>query len=261
MEQYENFILENKLRELFGLPTLSIEEIEAKIREELKIVFKILYNHVDIVKIDLDDLMHLKNFKTTTRDANFLLLTANLGDVKKFDDLLTIGFDRNYTDKYGANALLYASDGGNISMVNHLITMGFDRNFTDNKGNNALLYTITRNRYGMFEYLITLGFDKNFSNNSGWNALNFAILLKDVRTTMFLLKHKLDVKNIGTITAFDATFLEAESRIRKARVNVFAFQVLIRLMMGFIRHRYWSPNGKGYHHAHQLFIECVNYYI
>ena len=200
----------------------------------------------------LDHLISLGYDKNAVDETgtNVLLYASAYGRIQMVNHLLSLGFDRNFANKEGANVLLYASAFGSIQMVNHLLSLGFDRNFVNKEGTNALHYSSSHGRIQMLNHLLSLGIDKNSVDNYGKNALYYATDRKHVDITMHLLRLgcSLDGVNIHC-----ETFKQAQSRLRRSSANLMIFRVLVRLMMGFVKHRYWSPDGNGYHSAHASF--------
>lgn len=101
----------------------------------------------------------------------------------------------------------------------------------------------------MVDHLLALGFDKNYVDSYGLNALWFATAHQHVELTMHLLRRGFSTNGADNCD----TFIKTQSRIIRSSANLTIFRALVRLMMGVIRHRYWSPDGKGYQHAQQSF--------
>ena len=281
--------LKSSWQKLLELPPLSISEINDNINiKSFQIIFKIIYNHVEISAdaLSAEEISEITGFKSSPTQSNILLLVSWLGQTSNFDRLLQMGFDKNYVNKRGANALLYAT-GGNIPMLDHLLSLGFDRNFVDRYGANALHYASGRgqipmvnhllslgfdrnsvDRYGanalhyasangqilMVNHLLSLGLDKNSVNNHGDNALYYSTKRHRVELTMHLLRLGCSLKGVDTQSE---TFKTAQSRVARSRANFTIFRALVKLMMGVIRHRYWSPEGEGYHYAFRSFANKI----
>ena len=193
-----------------------------------------------------------RNF-TNKYDENSLLYACSYERIPMFDHLVSIGFNKNYVE----NALLIAAHHGNIQMFDHLISLGVDKNYVGTFGENALLVASHYGQIKMFDHLISLGFDMNFEDKYRQNALHYACSSSSSQIDMAIHLLRLGLNKFDIDDRFEI-FKKAQSRFMKSRENLLIFQALVRLMMGFIKHRYWSPDGKGYHHAQQRFKKRIN---
>lgn len=75
--------------------------------------------------------------------------------------------------------------------------------------------------------------------------------IDDLSTDIVELMEKLELKP----SAEEICNKWSRIRATRTRANLIIFRALVRLMMGVIRHRYWSPDGKGYHYARQNFYK------
>ena len=189
-----------------------------------------------------------KNYATPS-GFNALLGASSWGHIQMFDHLVSLGLDKNHADKFGINALLCASDGGQIEMFKHLLSLGYDKNYTTPEGYNAFHYAVSPSgNIECVKYLLNIGYDLNFEDNIGRNALTHALNVNKDEIAMYLIRRGISVKDNDIPRA--ALF---QRRIYVSKVNVTAFRALVCLMMGYIRHRYWSPDGKGYYRSQQRF--------
>lgn len=163
-----------------------------------------------------------------------------------FKYLLSLGLDKNSVDKIGKNVLLFACIGGNVHMFDYLVSLGFDRNFTDRIGSNALHYSSIE----VVKHLLNLGYDINYEDKQGKNALSYLLRRYDNNKSTYLLQRGITIKQDD---ADRLNLKECQQRVKSAKFRLLIFRTLINFMMGFIRHRYWLPDGNGYHYAQQQF--------
>ncbi len=133
---------------------------------------------------------------TDLSKEELLIATVKKNDLNNIIQLLNLGADIDYQDKYGNTPMIESGVCDHIEAARLLISKGVCLEIHNKEGDNVLLIVVQKGNLEIAKELLVAGANINSSNSCGCTPLMIASKSNDSSMVQLLLDHNADVRKL-----------------------------------------------------------------
>ena len=162
------------------------------------------------------------------QSRSVLMYAAKGGNIQVINYLVSKGDNLSSMDSWGKTPLMYASGAGQVEAMRHIMDRGIDSKDLDSYGRSAIMYAAEGGHAKAVKLLLDAGETAFFTDDLGKSVLMFAAASGDAETIQVLLDRRADASasdkdNVSVISyAVQSNSVPAVKKILEQRVDIYA---------------------------------------